>query len=162
MAIEKNKENSTLKKPKHPWWRPSKMPNFVKAMEKVLSAEMNAIIMTDEELFILANEELPKEEQVCYASFKNYKSSMKDEEKALQSEFLAVYKKALLKQKNELFKNMSKDNPQWQKFAWIIERKFSDWNLRVITENTNNNHNTNVHLHKNVEDMSDDELNTYL
>jgi len=29
---------------------------------------------------------------------------------------------------------MTKDNPQWQKYAWIIERKFSDWNLKNISE----------------------------
>jgi len=37
--------------------------------------------MTDEELFILANENLEDEEQISYTTFKQYKASSKEEEK---------------------------------------------------------------------------------
>lgn len=26
---------------------------------------------------------------------------------------------------------MTQDDPQWQKWAWIIERKFDEWNIRM-------------------------------
>jgi len=43
-----------------------------------------------------------------------------------------------------LFNSLSSDNPQWQKYAWIIERKFSEWNLKSISENNNTNLNRDV------------------
>jgi len=53
---------------------------------------------------------------------------------------------------------MAWDSNWWQRFAWIIERKFSDWNLRQITENTNNNNNLN--MNRDIEDT--DEFNDIL
>lgn len=116
------------------WWRPDKKEAFIKAMSEVLNDDMNAIIMTDEELFILANEKLDKEDKICYTSFKNYKSEwIKEENKELFNKFLSIYKRALLLQKANLFKSL-KDETLWQKYAWIIERKFTQWNLKNISE----------------------------
>jgi hypothetical protein len=53
-----------------------------------------------------------------------------------------------------LFNSLSSDNPQWQKYAWIIERKFSEWNLKSISENTNNNTNLNKDV---TEELSDEQ-----
>lgn len=127
----KKKEN-----PQNKWWRPSKIENFTKAMWDVLSDWINAIILTDEELFIDANDKLEEGDRICYATFKNYKSSENKEESSLYTEFLALYKKALLQQKRNLFIKLQWDEAQWQKYAWIIERKFNDWNLKKISEST--------------------------
>lgn len=111
--------------------RPTKLTdNYLKALEKVLNNELNAIIHTDEELFLLINEQLDDSEKICYATFKNYKSENLTDEKI--EAFLALYKKALANQKNELFKSLKSDDKAWQRWAWIIERKFDDWNLRNI------------------------------
>ena len=131
---------------KYDTWRPSKIEKFTQAMWEVLQDWLNAIILTDEELFLLANDKLNEEERICYATFKTYKASEIQDEKAIYSDFLALYKKALLKQKQNLFRKLEweskewdKYQNQWQKYAWIIERKFDDWNLRNIWENHNKN-----------------------
>ena len=120
--------------PDKQWGRPSKLDKFLEAMEIVLNEWLQSIIMTDEELFILANENLEEDEQISYTTFKQYKASSIKEETDWHKRFKSLYKKALVKQKNNLFNNLSWDNPQWQKYAWIIERKFSEWNLKNINE----------------------------
>jgi len=117
--------------------RPSKAKNFLVAMGDVLNEDINSIILTDEELFLLANEKLNSKDKICYATFKNYKSNsskLTAETKALYDEFLALYKKAILKQKKGLFTSLKKDEKAWQRYAWIIERKFDAWNLRKVSE----------------------------
>ena len=49
---------------------------------------------------------------------------------------MRLYKKALTIQKKNLFKKLQSDDDKWQKYAWIIERKFDDWNLRSKQEVT--------------------------
>ena len=127
----KKKEN-----PKNNWWRPSKAELFLEWMKQVLNEGINAIILTDEELFIDTNDKLEKDNRICYTTFKNYKASAIREESELYEEFLSVYKKALLKQKRNLFIKLQWDEAQWQKYAWIIERKFNEWNLKKISEST--------------------------
>lgn len=123
-----NKENTT----KNPVGRPSKMPTFLKSMESVLNDGMNAIIMTDEELLMLANERLEDKEKVAERTFQLWKAGeVKSED---YNSFCVLYKKALSRQKNELFKGLKSEHI-WQKYAWIIERKFADWNLKNINEN---------------------------
>jgi hypothetical protein len=69
---------------------------------------------------------------------------------------LSLYKKALTNQKKGLF-NKLWDDTQWQRYAWIIERKFSDWNLVQISKNTNKNTTVN-YTKEEWENMSEDEL----
>lgn len=133
---------------KNPWWRPSKIEKVTNALEKVLNKDINAVILTDEELFILVNEELEKNDRICYTTFKNYKADVKNPEKseeiAIYEKFLSLYKKALLKQKADLFTKLHNDPQAWQRYAWIIERKFDAWNLRNIGVNKNDNTNLNL------------------
>jgi hypothetical protein len=58
-----------------------------------------------------------------------------EEEKHVYEKFLALYKKAIIKQKESLFARMGTDNKARPRRAWIIERKFENWNLRHISEN---------------------------
>jgi DNA-binding MarR family transcriptional regulator len=60
----------------------------------------------------------------------------------LGKEFCPLIKKALRNQKENLFKKFSNDDRAWQRWAWIIERKFSEWNLKNINENKNENTHT--------------------
>jgi hypothetical protein len=55
---------------------------------------------------------------------------------------LPLIKKALLIQKQNLFKKFENDDRAWQRWAWIIERKFTEWNLKHISENKNENTHT--------------------
>jgi hypothetical protein len=77
-------------------------------------------------------------QRICYTTFKNYKAKINEidlEEKAIYSSFLSLYKKALIRQKNELFRKMGSDDKARPRRAWIIERKFEAWNLRHVSEN---------------------------
>lgn len=122
-------------KQKNLWWRPSKITQeFIDVVEKVLNENINSIILTDEELFELINMNLDKQKQICYTTFKNYKASAIKEENDLYKQFLSVYKKAITLQKKNLFESLKNDQQAWQRYAWIIERKFSDWNLKNISE----------------------------
>jgi len=47
---------------------------------------------------------------------------------------LSLYKKAITIQKKSLFESLRNDPQSWQRYAWIIERKFSEWNLKTISE----------------------------
>lgn len=134
--------------------RPSKINKFIPALTEVVNEWMNAIICTDEELFIKTNDKLDEEDRINYKTFVNYKAQshkwdIREEDKRLYDEFLLVYKKALMKQKENLFATMAKDTKARQKRAWIIERKFEAWNLRKIVESDNkHNHSGSLEIVK--------------
>lgn len=130
----------------HAGWRPKKYEKFLEAMEKVLWENINAIIFTDEELFLNCNDLLTWDDKICYTTFRNYKKEAikNSDEELLYNQFLSLYKKALSNQKKNLFDSLKSDPQAWQRFAWIIERKFSEWNLRIISENKNVNENYNI------------------
>lgn len=116
--------------------RPSKLPKFIEAFEKVVNDDMNAIIHTDEDLFFITNDKLKEEDRIWYTTFKEYKNSKHKSDQEDYRKFWAVYKKALNKQKDNLFKSLKNDTKTWQKWAWIIERKFDDWNIRYKVDKT--------------------------
>ena len=113
---------------------------IIDAFEQVLTEGLNAFILTDEELVILVNEELLPEDRFSYSAFKDWKAFALDKKEDTSPENLEKYlelgsliKRALIKQKQSLFKKLESE-PQWQKYAWILERKFSEWNLKHISE----------------------------
>jgi len=135
-------------------WRPSKLSEQrLNKAKEVLADEDKAVILTDDELFFLINDWLEQEYKVTERTFQSWKSKsikcgseeeIEEEYWRLFVEFLRLIKKALVNQKNCLYKELKdKENWQWQRIAWIIERKFTDWNLKVISENRNDNTNKN-------------------
>lgn len=114
--------------------RPTKCtPHFLTVAEQVLNNDINSIILTDEELRLEINSHLPTENRICEATFKNWKAGILLD--TIGEQFLALYKKALYTQKQNLFEKL-RDDTQWQRYAWIIERKFDDWNLRNKQEHS--------------------------
>lgn len=113
--------------------RKSKLtPQYLEIAEKILNEDINAIIFTDEELHFQINENLPIQSRISDTTWESWKrGDLKD---PMGIEFLRLYKRALQMQKANLFKHLRTEPAQWQKYAWIIERKFSDWNLRNINE----------------------------
>lgn len=111
--------------------RPSKLTEeFMVAMMLVINADNNALIYTDEELIFQVNERLPLEARICGDTFRRWKAGEISDDARAQA-FFGVYKKALMHQKSILFKRLDDErNPSWQKEAWKIERKFSDWNIK--------------------------------
>ena len=115
---------------KHPGGRPPKLTEeFLAAMMDVVNSENNALIYTDEELIFLINEQLPLEARIHPDTFSLWKNgNISDDVRALK--FFSVYKRALLKQKHNLFVKIDEPkNDRWQKDACKIERKFTDWSL---------------------------------
>lgn len=114
-----------------PVGRPSKLTEeFIAAMMDVLMSEDNALIYTDEELVFLINDRLPIEARIDTDTFSRWKNGdISDDVRA--QKFYGVYKRALLKQKQNLFVKLDDPkNDRWQKDAWKIERKFTDWNIK--------------------------------
>jgi len=117
--------------------------NIIKAVSKVANDEINSIILTDEELVLEANDLLGKDDKFSYSAFRDWKAfalgtkkreDTTEENYKLYEKLGAVIKKALLLQKKNLFNQLSGDDKAWQRFAWIIERKFDDWNIRHKTD----------------------------
>ena len=121
--------------------RPSKIDRFIEVAKDVLFRD-GLMLLTDEELVFLINENLEEKEKVAQVTFKKWKSGDYSELGETGKEFLSLIKKALIIQKENLFKKFSNDDRAWQRWAWIIERKFSEWNLKNINENKNENTHT--------------------
>ena len=121
--------------------RPSKIDRFIEVAKDVLFRD-GLMLLTDEELVFLINENLQESERVAIRTFKLWKSGDYAEKGETGKEFLPLIKKALIIQKETLFKKFSNDDRAWQRWAWIIERKFSEWNLKNINENKNDNTHT--------------------
>lgn len=144
MATQKqNKQTKEKTKRDSTWGRPIKLSEtWIQCAEEVLT-DNSVIILTDEELLFNINEraeELSIDNTISERTFQKYKAWdvawTSDEERELLESFRRLIKKALVREKKSLFSKMWND-PIWQKWAWIIERKFSEWNLKQITDNTN-------------------------
>jgi hypothetical protein len=113
--------------------RPSKIIKFTEAIETILNKPHGvgyAIIHTDEDLVDMVNELLDPDDRVSDRTFREYKAGNLQDQ-ALLDVFLPLYKRALRDQRDNLFERLQSEPPgAWQKFAWIIERKFETWNLR--------------------------------
>ena len=149
MVKNKTKETNkqTIKEniqPKNKWWRPAKISQewidraeLILLQEKEWEKNQNALIHTDEDLFDMINEWLPKEKQITIDTLKEYKKwrKLKDPIKqALLNEFSHLIKKALRIQRDNLLKSLQNEPVSRQRWAWIIERKFDDRNLRKKIE----------------------------
>jgi regulation of enolase protein 1 (concanavalin A-like superfamily) len=125
---------------------PTKL-NFaiIKRFDEVVNQDINAIIFTDEELCLLVNEKLDDLDKFSYSTFCEWKAHIvggrvnkkdtddivvPEENQKLYNKLGDIIKKALASQKKNLFKKMQDgEEKAWQRYAWIIERKFSDWNM---------------------------------
>lgn len=115
--------------------RPTKLTTKVIQVWKEILDE-NVLFATDEELFLLLNERLDEKERIGYTTFKDWKAGRSPEHNELFDEFSSLIKNSLLKEKKRLLDNLQKDKQAWQRFAWIIERKFDEWNIRNKIEQT--------------------------
>lgn len=143
--------------------------------------QLRAIFLSDEELIMLTNERLKelKEEdkQINYRTIQRYKSLINweqrtteevknnehftDKEIDLLDKFCRLMKKHLIKQKQLLFQWIVDDKLR-QRYAWITERKFDEWNIRMKIESKNENTNENFTAHIDINHMSEDERKAYL
>jgi hypothetical protein len=135
MEKNKNKKQKTL-----PHGRPNKFEAFARVMgEMFATQDWNAWVVacTDEELLFMVNQKLPEEQRVSDRSWREYKAGSlptSNVDYRCVDVFFASYKKALIGQKHIIMDNLSGDTPgAWQKWAWILERKFEEFNQRTKT-----------------------------
>lgn len=145
-----------------PGGRPSKLnKTFLERAKKVLWNE-NLVLFTDEELVDEINEELKPEEQISQRTFERWKSSDFETKGEIGIEFCRLMKKALRDQKENLFEKYQNEKGAWQKWAWIIERKFSEWNLKNINENTTKHSGTIQQNNVDLNNLAEDDLQKLL
>ena len=119
--------------------RPSKLTDkFLRILKKIVNHNINAIIYTDIDIIMLTNNQLSENERIDRNRWHEWKvGNLKDNSGRLQK-FHDIVHTALLQQKQILFDRYENDEKSWQKWSWIIERKFSEWNLKKLSETTVN------------------------
>lgn len=94
-----------------------------------------ALFLTDKELVQWVNEQIDPEDRIGISTFEDYKAGRlngEGDKEITVRLFGDAYSKALRIQKRNIFKNLQDDVPgSWQKWAWIAERKFAEWNPRI-------------------------------
>ena len=118
-----------------PAGRPRKINKVLEVAEEILFKQ-DLMLLTDEEFVFLINEKLTDKEKISDRTFARWKAKDFNDNDDLGKNFVMLIKKALLIQKESLFKKFQNDDRAWQRWAWIIERKFSEWNLKKISEST--------------------------
>jgi hypothetical protein len=99
-----------------------------------------AILHSDTELLRMINDIVPDEYRISQKTWKRYKDgeiSSKELDDDVEL-FRRAYERAVMRQKERLFELMAEDVAGgWQRWTWIIERRFDEWNLRSkIVEET--------------------------
>lgn len=119
--------------------RPFKMKIWIEKLEEVL-AENNAIYLTDADLVFLVNDKIDDEKyHITTRTLRNWKTGKAPDEETGKL-FLKLFQKALIKQKKAIFEKLeSTENVTWTRLAWILERRFQEWNLKHISEVKNTN-----------------------
>jgi len=124
--------------------RPFKMKIWVEKLKEVLD-ENNAIFLTDEDLVFLVNDKIDEEKcHITTRTLRNWKAGKAPDE-ATTMAFLKLFRRALIKQRNHLMEKMLEtENNSWTKYAWILERRFAEWNLKHISEIKTTNEQKNI------------------
>lgn len=112
--------------------RPTKLTDrFLRAFREVVD-DLTVIALTDEEILAEINDKLDPADRIARDSFFKFKSGELETDEA--RDFFDLYKKALAKEKRNLLKRLQAEEKGWQRFAWILERKFNEFNLKQSTE----------------------------
>ena len=138
MEILKRESDVVVRGPSAPVKRKQgqqpKWDAWVRKMDEVINREHPvgyAVIYNDTMLLEMVNAELPEDERITMRTFTNYKQEGHVQDGSIASLFVSTYKRALSIQADNIFRRMVDEGPgSWQKWAWILERKFDEWNLR--------------------------------
>ena len=118
--------------------RPSKLgTHIITAFRELLEEdELHILVYTDKDLCFLLNQRLTDEHQVSYRTFQRYKAAvMKGAEKDIKAfdivyqRFYELMTEALLRMKKRLMQKIIEAEKGWQRFKWMLEMKFKEWNL---------------------------------
>lgn len=124
--------------------RPFKMQSWLLKLDEVLN-EQSTIFLSDKDLLLLVNRLLPEPDRITSRTFENWKAGKFAPTDELGKEFIGMIEMALIRQKQALGEKLMNDTTgQWTRYAWILERKFAEWNLKSISENINKNEQSTV------------------
>ena len=116
----------------------------------------NSLYYTDKDLVDELNENLKEKDKISIDTFLAYKNGLRQADSDLMPYFVSLIKKALRKEKKELLNDLKKGENGWQARAWILERKFSEWNLKRISETDITTKGESIN--KKLDQLSDEEL----
>jgi len=127
--------------------RPFKMENWVAELKKVLATE-DILFLSDKDLQFLVNQNLEEKDRITDRTFENWKGGKFHPDEEIGKEFMSCIHLSLIKQKQEMSRRMlGDDDKNWTRFAWVMERKFTEWNLKHISENINRSeHQTTIQI----------------
>ena len=112
-----------------------KWERWVRKLDEVLHQEHPvglAIVHSDKALVDKVNSQLEEQDRISIKSLERYKTGGYIDDVTIESVFVRAYTKALHLQAENIMKRLAEDVPGgWQKWAWIMERKFDEWNLRA-------------------------------
>jgi len=112
--------------------RPLKISkNFIEAAQKVID-NISSIAWTDEDFLFEVNWELEPKDQISERTFERYQKG--EEKNVILKEFCRLLKKARNQAKDELIRLVHEGKQNWQARAWILERKYPEYNLKQISE----------------------------
>jgi len=123
--------------------RPNKISKFLDKAEEIITADTNAIIFTDEELFFTINDRLDEKDKISEVTFQNRKAKITkwkgnvdikntEANEELFKRFLLLIKRAQYIQKKYLLDMLKTDKNSRQRRAWLLERKFQwEYNLKA-------------------------------
>lgn len=119
----------------------SKMTKWLPALKEVLDSD-NILLLSDKDLVFLVSQKLQPDERStdeCFSMWKSNKRNAPSEE--IGKQFIELIQFALIRQKMSIERKMFDDtnSTNWQRWAWLLERKFEEWNLKHISENINKN-----------------------
>ena len=130
--------------------RPTKLTQrVISIFNEVLATDHNSLVCTDEELCILVNDKLNEHERISYRTFQRYKAKamkmMSEAEESQEAEenkeaqakpddttwlyqkLYVLWRKAIIKQKNQLMTLVLDAKQGWQRFKWLLEKKMEEW-----------------------------------
>ena len=125
--------------------RPTKLqPKLLKAFETVLNNEKYMRVCTDIELCHLINKQLDEEDQISYRTFQRYKlltrehsfaatikSKMREHYETYRQLYL-LWMDARIAQKMKLMEMIENKVAGWQRYRWLLERKFTEFALNTV------------------------------
>lgn len=125
-----NMENETKRR-----GRPFKMQAWLEELKIVLN-ERNILFLTDKDLQFLVNQRLSQEAQITDRTFENWKAGKFAPDDETGKQFMDTVHDALIRQKEALGKELLEGDPKrFKAITFLLERKFSEWNLKKISEN---------------------------
>lgn len=107
---------------------PVKFAKFFDEFEKVVNDTFAVLHWTDAEIVDEVNDRLDEGDRITKRTFEGWKKQFMDGglDPVVEHRYFRVYQKALRNCKEKLFGSIVSETHSWQRFAWIMERKFSE------------------------------------